>query len=87
MAPSGRQVDEDGFELVTYKRKARDLGPEKSAEPEKKKKKELTDFYKFQARAAHAMSHTHISAHNRPRSPPFALLPNWRGCAFCSGSR
>jgi ribosomal RNA-processing protein 7 len=45
-----RQVDEDGFELVTYKRKARDLGPEKSAEPEKKKKKELTDFYKFQVR-------------------------------------
>jgi len=45
-----RQVDEDGFELVTYKRKARDLGGPKEPEPPRKKKKELVDFYKFQTR-------------------------------------
>lgn len=44
-------MDEDGFELVTYKRKARDLGSDNKAEaPAKKKKKELVDFYRFQVR-------------------------------------
>ena len=50
-APTPKQVDEDGFELVTYKRKARDLGSDNKVEaPVKKKKKELVDFYRFQVR-------------------------------------
>jgi hypothetical protein len=50
-APTLNQVDEDGFELVTYKRKARDLGSDNKVEaPVKKKKKELVDFYRFQVR-------------------------------------
>jgi ribosomal RNA-processing protein 7 len=40
-------VDDDGFELVTYKRKTH--APD-TPEPPKKKKKELVDFYRFQVR-------------------------------------
>lgn len=42
-----RVVDEDGFELVTYKRKSH--APDITEQP-KKKKKELVDFYRFQIR-------------------------------------
>ena len=41
-----RVVDDDGFELVTYKRKSH--APETPEPP--KKKKELVDFYRFQIR-------------------------------------
>lgn len=46
-ARKDRVVDDDGFELVTYKRKSH---ASDTPEPPKKKKKELVDFYRFQIR-------------------------------------
>jgi ribosomal RNA-processing protein 7 len=43
------RVDEDGFQLVTYKRKNRHVDP-LSVEAPIKKRKELADFYRFQIR-------------------------------------
>jgi hypothetical protein len=42
-------VDEDGFQLVTYKRKNRHVDP-LTVEAPLKKRKELADFYRFQIR-------------------------------------
>lgn len=46
-ARKDRVVDDDGFELVTYKRKSH---AGETPDPPKKKKTELVDFYRFQIR-------------------------------------
>ena len=55
-------IDEDGFQLVTYKRKNRHVDP-LTVEAPSKKKKELGDFYRFQIREKKRCGHTNAFPH------------------------